>query len=95
MAASDERIARSRGRNCEFLASRREAENRPLCEGCESKVGVVGNHKIRASSRPWAGGHDLMPKPRWCGGFPPVHPPEKTAVYRGVSQRGYGGSLGR
>ena len=51
-----------------------------LCaRGAKVRFGVVGNHKIRASSRPWAGGHDLMPKPRWCGGFPPVHPPENTS----------------
>ena len=44
-----------------------------LCAGgAKVRFGVVGNHKIRASSRPWAGGHDLMLKPRWCGLFLPV-----------------------
>ena len=36
-----------------------------LCaRGAKVRFGVVGNHKIRASSCPWAGGHDLMPNPR-------------------------------
>ena len=44
-----------------------------LCaRGEKVRFGVVGNHKIRPSSRPWAGGQNLMPKPRWCGLFPPV-----------------------
>ena len=41
-----------------------------LCaRGAKVRFGVVGNHKIRASSRPWAGGHDLMPKPGGVGVF--------------------------
>ena len=51
----------------------RTTENIPLFErGAKVRFGVFGTHKIRASSRPWAGGYDLMPKPRWCGVSPPI-----------------------
>ena len=36
-----------------------------FARGSKVRFGVVGNHKIRASSRPWAGGHACMPKPRY------------------------------
>ena len=66
-----------------------------LCaRGAKVRFGVVGNQKNRASSPSWAGGHDLMPKSRWCGLQVLFTHPCNTAGSSGISRRGYEVSLG-
>ena len=61
-----------------------------LCaRGAKVRFGVVGNQKNRASSPSWAGGHDLMPKSRWCGLQVLFTHPCNTAGSSGISRRGY------